>query len=138
VAKGRPIGKLHQDDVRRFYVYHIMDGQDVVYVGKGSGRRSQVQARKFGLPCVIVERFHSESKAYAKEVEMISSIRPKLNKHVGGNGSKAIKSRKTKDKWQRTFERIGAQRYSAMLVIAYGKKLLPQSKLDEVRRVAYG
>ena len=137
-TRGRPLGKLHQEDVRRFYVYHVVDGERVMYIGKGSGNRSQVQQKRFQLPVVIVERFSSEKAAYSREIQMIAEFQPPLNKHKGGNGSKASVQRKCKDGWQLRFERIGSKRYAAILALAFGSSMLEKSKLEQIRQVAYG
>lgn len=144
---GRPMNKLHQADVR-FYVYDVLDADGVtIYVGKGSGRRAHVSCReRGGCEFKIIERFANECAAYAKEVARISEIKPALNIAAGGNGSRAIKRRIVRDKWQRTFDAIGSRKYAARLLLAcvaasakagiqYPGDL---SKVDAIREVAYG
>ncbi len=132
------IRKHHQDCNKRFYVYHVKDGDKVVYVGKGSGRRNYVQQRHFKLPVFIVEWFSSENAAYAREVEMIASLAPCFNKHPGGNGSRTIAKPNFEDAWEKRFFKIGSKRYAAMLGIVFGSKTLGKSKVDALRQVAYG
>jgi hypothetical protein len=144
---GRPMNRLHQDDVR-FYVYDVLgsDGE-VIYVGKGSGNRHKVSCRvRGGIETRIIERFSSESAAYAFEVKRIAEMKPRLNVSVGGNGCRASLKREGKTKWQKTFERIGSKKYAAMLLLscfsacARGGIKYPGdlSKIDEIREIAYG
>ena len=82
----------------------------------------------------IVKRFKSESAAYKYEKELIASLCPVLNKHPGGNGSKATRKRKTK--FDVLIEKIGSRAYAARLLLSFGG--FDPSKLDALRRVAYG
>lgn len=124
----------------RFYVYEITsDDGSVIYVGKGSGRRSSVSAREKGGADRIVAFFNKEKDAYDYEIERISEVGPAMNKHPGGNGSRAAKVRKEKNgKWESFVEKVGTKRYAAMLLLGYAKLGYPVSKLDDIRRVAYG
>jgi hypothetical protein len=131
---GRPMGK--------FYVYAIKDEEGaIVYIGKGSGRRFEVQKKNFKLFGEILETFASERLAYAKEVELISLHKPSLNKCKGGNGCTVTKKRLVKQDYEKLIERIGSRAYAARLLLSYNKmnpKVIDQSKVDLFREVAYG
>ena len=137
--------KTHQDDVRakyRFYVYEIRDQSgNVLYVGKGSGRRMFVSAKTHGGVAIDVAWFASEKDAYRYEVIRIKDSNPSNNKHAGGNGAKARATtrNKKKTKFERTVESIGTRAYAARLWLACAKSgLCDLSKIDLVRQVAYG
>ena len=132
----------------RFYIYDILshDGS-VIYVGKGSGRRHLVsKAQRGGAASRIVEWFASEAKAYAAEVARIALIRPVMNLHKGGNGSKATKRAARKDRWEKTLSLIGSRKYAALLVLAAVRSIKNNglnidfdcSKVEAIREVAYG
>ena len=131
---GRPINK--------FYVYAIKNEQgSIVYIGKGSGRRFEVQKKNFKLSGEILETFATEKLAYAKEVEFISFHKPSLNKCKGGNGCTATKKRIVKQDYEKLIERIGSRACAARLLLSYNKvnpSLIDQSKVDLFREVAYG
>ena len=131
---GRPINK--------FYVYAIKNEEgSIVYIGKGSGRRFEVQKKNFKLSGEILEKFASEKLAYEKEVEFISLHKPSLNKCKGGNGCTAIKKRIVKQDYEKLIERIGSRACAARLLLSYNKvnpKMIDQSKVDLFREVAYG
>jgi len=131
---GRPINK--------FYVYAIKNEQgSIVYIGKGSGRRFEVQKKNFKLSGEILETFASEKLAYAKEVEFIFLHQPSLNKCKGGNGCTATKKRIVKQDYEKLIERIGSRACAARLLLSYNKvnpSLIDQSKVDLFREVAYG
>lgn len=122
----------------RFYVYEIVDGETVKYIGKGSGTRLAVQVRKFGLEGREVARFKREEDAYAFEVLRIAEVSPHLNKCAGGNGSRVTVKRDRKDAWTREVERIGTRAYAARLILAFGQSFVAKSKLEDIRRIAYG
>lgn len=126
----------------RFYVYQITDGDEIVYIGKGSGNRIKVQERAFRGTGSILERFESEAAAYSAERKFIASRRPSLNRHPGGNGSRARLTRKArKDKWEKCYDQIGPRRYSARLLLACEQSrpgIIDPSKIDVIRQVAYG
>ena len=126
----------------KFYVYAIKDEEGaIVYIGKGSGRRFEVQKKNFKLFGEILETFASERLAYAKEVELISLHKPSLNKCKGGNGCTVTKKRLVKQDYEKLIERIGSRAYAARLLLSYNKmnpKVIDQSKVDLFREVAYG
>ena len=114
---GRPMGRLHQDDVR-FYVYALRHGDQVCYVGKGSGNRFEQQKLAYGLDGEIIERFSNETKAYEAERKHIGRLNPHLNILPGGNGSRAIPRRQPRlTKWEREIQAIGTKAYCARLLL---------------------
>ena len=132
--------KNHQDDVRaKFYVYKFVDNAGVVaYVGKGSGRRFKVQQRNIKLNGEIVEYFKKESDAYAYEVQLISELKPYINKHPGGNGSKVVIVKYKKTAFDRLCENIGTKAVAARICLNYWW-MIDSSKIEQLRRVAaYG
>lgn len=133
--------KTHQDEMRTkwpFYVYELAKDGQSQYIGKGSGRRLAAQIRNFGIEGVEIARFKREKDAYAFEVKAIAERAPILNRHKGGNGSHAQIKRERRPKWDIEIERIGSRAYAARLVLAYGLSLIDKSKVDAIRRVAYG
>ena len=52
---------------KQVYVYAIKNEEgSIVYIGKGSGRRFEVQKKNFKLSGEILETFATEKLAYAK------------------------------------------------------------------------
>mgnify|MGYP000479244354 CR=1 FL=1 len=123
----------------RFYVYELAhpDGR-IAYVGKGSGRRLAVQARRTGLAGAEVCRFMREDDAYAHERERIAALAPDLNRHPGGNGSRATQQAPRKFKWETEIERVGSRRYVARYLVSRCLHMLDPSKIDAIRSVADG
>lgn len=126
----------------RFYVYRLTDSEGVAYVGKGSGKRLDTQKRSFGSDGEIIERFKSERQAYAAERRYIAEMKPRLNRHPGGNGSHAQrKPLARKQKWEREIEAIGTRRYAARILLACEHSrpgIVDPSKIEQIRQVAYG
>ncbi len=78
--------------MKRWYVYALIrDGIIVQYIGKGSGRRHKVSARRHGGECKILAEFDSERSALKYEREMIAKHKPELNKTKGGEGRSRIR-----------------------------------------------
>ena len=78
----------------RFYVYALGHIGKVLYVGKGSGRRLQNQKASFGVYGRVLRWFRKETDAYRAERAFIAKLQPSLNRHPGGNGSRATKLRR--------------------------------------------
>jgi len=97
----------------RFYVYHLTDGPETVYVGKGTGRRLKSQLARTGLFGEILKRFKSERDAYAHERRLIKNLAPRLNKIAGGGGPVVRRRVQRKPKWQRDIESVGTRIYAA-------------------------
>ena len=121
----------------RFYVYDVLsaDGQ-LLYVGKGSGRRNLVSGAQRGGIGMIVAMFKKESDAYKFERDRIAELAPTLNRHPGGNGCRVQAMPRTR--YLAAIERLGTRVYAARLALAYGKQFIDPSKLDALRQVAYG
>jgi hypothetical protein len=124
----------------QFYVYELFDDNGAVqYVGKGSKRRLLTQQKRFNLHGRVVQHFDCETKAYKAEMAHIAKMQPALNKCKGGNGNRA-KPVKTvwerKCAWQREIERIGTRAMAARILLSKG--VVEPSKLEMVRRIAYG
>ena len=124
----------------RFYVYELTNEfGHVLYVGKGSTNRLKNQKRMFSLDGHEVARFSKESDAYAYEVERIASVKPVLNKHVGGNGSKSIAKVVRKTRFEKICDEIGTRRVAARLWLMFASnETADLSKVGEIRSVAYG
>lgn len=110
-----------------------------MYVGKGSTNRLAAQKRNFGLDGHEVARFKRESDAYAYEVQRIATVKPALNKHVGGNGSKAAVKVVRLTKFEKLCNELGTRKVAARLWLLYARESnADMSKVDEIRSVAYG
>lgn len=127
----------------RFYVYDVFDERGrVIYVGKGSGDRARVSLReRDGTSVAINAFFRREADAYAYEIHRIEEIEPSLNRHCGGNGSKAEPERK--QAWEVEIDRVGTKVYAARLLLAFRNGINGLvSKVDidwsAVEGVAYG
>lgn len=94
-----------------FYVYRITDADNsILYIGKGGGgSRISVSAKRYGGRGEIIERFHLESDAVAREIQLISELNPPLNRRPGGEGCPTRGNRPRYLK-QKTEERSGEAR----------------------------
>lgn len=72
---------------RVWFVYRLMDHEEIIYIGKGFGNRHRVSARERGGVPEIIETFVNEKKALDAEKEYIAKHRPPLNKTNGGEGA---------------------------------------------------
>lgn len=130
--------------VQRFYVYRIYnDAGDLLYIGKGSGNRLRRQTTKFCAKGEILEYHKSEKAAYRRERELIAEFKPFLNRHSGGNGSRAVpKRRGRRAAWEIEMDAIGSRVYAARALLRKGTEQLLQyidaSKIEQLRRVADG
>lgn len=122
----------------RFYVYCLFSADgSLAYVGKGSGRRLKSQCNSKNLHGEEVARFKREKDAYQFERELIAAERPALNRHAGGNGSTVTPKIRRRYSWEIEMGRIGTRAYAARGLLRYWWALDP-SKVEEIRRVAYG
>lgn len=130
----------------RFYVYAFIEGHEVLYVGKGSGRRLKQQEKRFGFAGKIIEHLDDELKAYEREVYWISELRPTLNKNRGGSGSfltetvpAALRKSFTLAEWKREerkalaelrrIEEMGTRKYAANVLLRH---------IDEANCASFG
>ena len=126
----------------QFYVYAFYNGETVIYIGKGCGRRIHNQERRFGSKGVILKEFKSEKAAYNYEAKLIREMKPEFNKAAGGGG--AISRRKDRlPAWYiaelKQIEALGSRKYTALKLLALGVgRVIEASKLEDIRRVAYG
>lgn len=124
------------------YVYAIKTEGGIVYIGKGTGRRARVSARRCGGEWEIIKAFTSEDAAFAYEREMIALHKPSMNVATGGNGGRAKpKPEPRKPKWVAEMERIGTRVYAARFLLTklderncdrWGVSKLDLSRLREV------
>ena len=147
--------------MNKFYIYAFIEGHEVLYVGKGSGRRLKQQEKRFGIPGKILERLSSENEAYAREVHWISELRPTMNRNKGGAGSyskevvpRSVRNVMSLADWKREkakaqseydeMERVGTRKYAATVLLRHVNEAncegLGLSKVDvsRLREVAYG
>ena len=100
------------------YVYAIKAGDQIIYIGKGVGRRASVSARRCGGEWEILKSFTKEDAAFAYEREMIALHKPSMNICAGGNGGRARpKAIPRKPKWLTEIERIGTRVYAARFLL---------------------
>ena len=65
----------------KWYVYQFFHGEDCIYVGKGSGKRFNVQKRRFeGFVGRITAYFMNEVDCLSHETTLIKTIAPAFNK----------------------------------------------------------
>lgn len=131
--------KIRHDEETRAYVYKIERDGQVIYVGKGTGRRFHNQKRRFGGDggSAIIERCKSESCAFKRERELIAEMKPPLNKCSGGNGGRkrCVYYRRSKD--EMLMAKIGTRAFSARVLLAVSMKRpdlvsIPAAKLYEL------
>ena len=123
----------------KFYVYRIFDLGGTIYVGKGSGGRLQKQIKRFAVLGEIVKWFKSEREAYAHERRLIEQLKPVLNRCAGGGGPRKGGREPRRFPWEIEMERIGTRVYAARGLLRFDlRPYLPESKIDQIRQVAYG
>ena len=144
------------------YIYVFREGVVPYYVGKGSGRRFQVQKKKFGLDGDILERGLTEEEAYLREVHWISVLKPTLNRNKGGGGSRACQllvplgyrdliteaemaaQMKQSEAEYKTMEKMGTQKYVAKMMLGFISEAncarfgLSKVDVNRLRNVVYG
>jgi len=127
------------------YVYAVKAEGAIIYIGKGTGNRASVSARRCGGVAEILKRFHREDDAFVYEREMIAMHAPAMNICAGGNGGRAKpKPRAKTPKWLAEIERIGSRVYAARFLVSRlderNCETWGVSKLDlfRLREVAHG
>lgn len=148
-----------------FYVYAIMDGETVLYVGKGTGRRAKASARKHGGKESILEEMECETTAFERECFWIAELSPQNNISAGGNGGRVRAKSKyelpralvgviSQSQWRKDVKAqealeleiaaIGSRKYAAKSLCErlneHNCELWGVSKVDlnRLREVAYG
>lgn len=118
----------------RYYIYCFIDGHEILYIGKGSGRRVNAQARRFSCEYKILERTDDEEFAYYREKHWIAQLQPTLNMNKGGGGSISSdivplqyrrlftlkewkKSKVESTREAREIERVGSRKYAAQILL---------------------
>lgn len=131
--------KIRHDEETRAYVYKIERDGQVIYIGKGTGRRFHNQKRRFGGDdgSAIIERCKSETHAFKRERELIAEMGPQLNKCAGGNGGrkKRVYYRRSKD--EMLMAKIGTRAFAARVLLAVRRTRpelvsIPAAKLYEI------
>lgn len=155
---------FHPEEVKnRFYVYAFRDGAEVVYIGKGTGRRLQQQEKRFGLKGEVLGRYECEDKCFAAERDFIKQLMPNENRNRGGGGGRVTpaslvplnyRGKITEREFKKAMaqhkqelaeiERLGSRRYSARILISRLNDAnceqwgVSKVDLNRLREVAYG
>lgn len=112
----------------RFYVYEILEGEECVYVGKGSGTRLASQRRRFKREGREICRFKIEAEAYMFERGLIFRRKPRFNIAPGQRGNE--------------MDRLGMRKYAAIMLLRKGEPALSRyigaSEMEKLRQVANG
>ena len=141
-SRGRSPGYEHQ-----FYVYMFRAGGNVIYIGKGSGKRFKAQVKNFSFVpnCIggIVRYFASEKAAYNAEARLIAKHSPKYNANKGGGGAiTRLKKPRLSTEFRKDLEEIkavGTKVYVARRLLNFDlSAVVEPSKLERIRQVAYG
>lgn len=146
----------------KFYIYCFREGEAVLYVGKGTGRRLKQQEKRFGVAGQILEYADSEEAAYRRECHWIALLMPTENKNKGGGGSYSDpnpipialrgqvslaewkRHKREADKESREIAELGTQKYAARAILRFVNNDnceqlgVSASDLDKVRSVANG
>ncbi|MFN7002193.1 MAG: hypothetical protein ACK4NW_02040 [Roseinatronobacter sp.] len=133
---------------RPFYVYAFRDAVSIQYIGKGTGRRFSVQAKRFSdLQGEILATFTTESAAYNMEAKLIAKHRPALNRVSGGGGAITRRQAKASGWFQKALaeiEAVGSRRWVAQQLLTMidesnaARLGLSKVGLDRLREVAHG
>jgi hypothetical protein len=99
---------------KQAYVYLVADGETPLYVGKGTGNRMNVSARRLGGSASVLEECRDETEAFKRERHWIAQLQPTENIRAGGNGGRCRRLRRAvADKVTREIERVGSQVFAA-------------------------
>lgn len=125
----------------KYYCYKFFADNTCVYVGKGSGKRFNVQARRFKeFQGHIVAYFSDEKNAYAYEKAQILELAPPFNKALMPEAPEPWKFRllpEDKDFYAWS-DAIGTRAMAARVLLNF-RQCVDPSKLDRIRAVAgYG
>ena len=131
-ARGRKPG------FGRFYVYAIHDGDGVpVYIGKGIGRRLDLQRGRFARPGYILRRFRTEDAAFQFDARMVAELKPQMNRCPGGAGGRASKRIVRLPACYREMERVGTRVYAARELLKFDLTgYVTPKQIDAIRQVA--
>jgi hypothetical protein len=77
-------------DNREFYVYSIQKDGELIYIGKGIGRRSFNSAKRFAGRPRIRAVFNSEKQALAFESRLIKRFQPRENVMLKGPENRGL------------------------------------------------
>ena len=77
--------------VERWYVYAVYSCGYLLYIGKGTGYRLLVSARRLNGIAGVLEYFKSEKRALDFERKMIAQFKPVMNIKAGGGGSSKLR-----------------------------------------------
>jgi hypothetical protein len=116
-----------------FYLYRIFQGEETLYIGKGSGYRLSHQKRRFQADGeIIVDGIESEADAYRQERALIALHKPPLNKHVGGNGGWSGVSRN----WAEAPNGLnGILSILGAYIKAHGEEVITEAVVPHLRRL---
>jgi hypothetical protein len=118
----------------KFYTYCVGALDAPRYIGKGSGNRLSVQARRFGETATELARFRIESDAYEAERQAIEELNPELNAIRGGSGGCSEWSPgMAKRTWEREWaemKRCGTRLIAAAILAEKGILMTPYGVLN--------
>ncbi len=124
----------------QFYVYKFDNALgEPAYIGKGSGKRLQTQSYRLRLEGYEIARFWKEADAYKFEIQAIAEHRPYLNRHRGGNGSRATPVRMPRPQvWESPAHLMASRVQVAKFLLSRCLAYIDPAKVDGIRCVAHG
>lgn len=123
----------------RWYVYRVQIGSELVYIGKGTGIRYLLSARRLNGIAGILEFFDRERAALKREKELIAKLKPPLNRTAGGEGKSRIRrpsDAAIEHRWEREiYERAvtTGSPVDILIAVAWAK-----CRLNDLRRTVNG